>query len=64
MIKIHNRAYRNSEARYIPLDEVNIVTQGIERYTGKPYILFEHSDYPLGALNASYDGEYWDCDLD
>ena len=64
MIKIHNRAYRNSEARYIPLDEVNIVTQGIERYTGKPYILFEHSDYPLGALNAQFDGEYWDCDLD
>ena len=64
MIKIHNRGWNTGEARYIPLSEVNIVTQGIERYTGKPYILFEHSDYPLGALNASYDGEYWDCDLD
>ena len=64
MIKIHNRAYRNSEARYIPLDEVNIVTQGIETYTGVPYILFEHKDFPLGALNAQFDGTYWDCDLD
>ena len=64
MIKIHNRAYRNSEARYLKLDEVNIVTQGIETYTGVPYILFEHKDYPLGALNAQFDGTYWDCDLD
>ena len=63
MIKIHNRAYRNSEERFIPLDEVNIVTQKID-YNGKPYILFEHSDYPLGALQATFDGEYWDCDLD
>ena len=63
MIKIHNRAYRNSEARYLQLDEVNIVVQKID-YNGKPYILFEHRDYPLGALRAEFDGEYWDCDLD
>ena len=63
MIKIHNRAYRNTEARYLSLDEVNIVTQKID-YQGKPYILFEHSDYPLGALRAEFDGTYWDCDLD
>ena len=62
MIKIHNRAYRNSEARFLELDEVNIVTQNI--HNGKPYILFEHKDYPLGALSATFDGEYWDCDLD
>ena len=62
MIKIHNRAYRNSEARYLELDEVNIVTQNI--HNGRPYILFEHKDYPLGALQATFDGEYWDCDLD
>jgi hypothetical protein len=65
MIRIFNSAYgRNSDSREIPLDEVNIVTQGIERYTGVPYILFEHKDYPLGALNASFDGSYWQCDMD
>ena len=63
MIKIHNRAYRNSEARFLQLDEVNIVSQKID-YNGKPYILFEHRDYPLGALMATFDGEVWDCDLD
>jgi hypothetical protein len=65
MIRIFNSAYgRNSDSREIPLDEVKIVTQGIETYTGKPYILFEHKDYPLGALNASFDGSYWQCDMD
>ena len=64
MIKVHNRGYGTGEARYLKLDEVNIVTQGIETYTGVPYILFEHKDYPLGALNAQFDGTYWDCDLD
>jgi len=63
MIRVFNSAYRNSSERLIPLDEVNIVTQGIETYTGVPYILFEHSDYPLGALNASFDGTYWQCDM-
>ena len=65
MIKVHNSGYANfntAEARYIPLDEVNIVTQNI--HNGKPYILFEHNDYPGGALQAQFDGEYWDCDLD
>ena len=32
MIRIHNRAYRNSEERLIPLDEVNIVTHKINCY--------------------------------
>ena len=64
MIKVHNRAYSNTEARYIPLDEVNIVTQKICEFTGAPYILFEHKDFPLGALSATFDGTYWDCDLD
>ena len=62
MIKIHNRGYGTGEARYLELDEVNIVTQNI--HNGRPYILFEHKDYPLGALRAEFDGEYWDCDLD
>jgi len=64
MIKIHNRAYRDSEARFIPLSEVNVVLQKICEWTSKPYILFEHKDYPLGALRAEFDGTYWDCDLD
>lgn len=63
MIRVFNSAYRDSSERLIPLDEVNVVTQGIETYTGVPYILFEHRDYPLGALNASFDGTYWQCDM-
>lgn len=63
MIRVFNSAYRDSSERLIPLDEVQIHTQGIETYTGVPYILFEHRDYPLGALNASFDGTYWQCDM-
>ena len=59
MIRIFNSAYgRNSEAREIPLSEVNIVTQEINCYTSQPYILFEHPDFPLGALMATFDGSY------
>ena len=63
MIRVFNSAYRSSSERLIPLNEVKVVTQGIETYTGVPYILFEHRDYPLGALNASFDGTYWQCDM-
>lgn len=63
MIKIFNSAHRDSEVRYIALDEVNIHTQKIDMFTGAPYILFEHSDFPLGALSATFDGTYWSCDL-
>jgi len=65
MIKVFNSAYRESiEApKMIPLDEVNIVSQKID-YNGAPYILFEHKDYPLGALRAEFDGSVWACDLD
>lgn len=64
MIKVFNSAYgRNSAERLIPLDEVNIVSQKID-YNGAPYILFEHKDYPLGALRAEFDGSVWACDLD
>ena len=62
MIKVFNSAYRDSEARFIPLDEVNIVTQKINSF-GAPYILFEHDDYPLGALSAEFNGSEWECDL-
>jgi|TARA_B100001094_G_scaffold327308_1_gene385258 hypothetical protein len=64
MIRIFNSAYGNSEAREIPLSEVNIVTQKINCYTGAPYILFEHKDFPLGALMAQFDGSVWQCDMD
>ena len=64
MIRIHNRAFRESPTRYVELKEVTIHTQNICEFTGRPYILFEHKDFPLGALRAEFDGTYWDCDLD
>ena len=62
MIKVFNSAYRDSEVRFIPLDEVRIETQKINDF-GAPYILFEHRDYPLGALSAEFNGSEWECDL-
>jgi len=64
MIKVFNSAYRESiqNPKMIPLDEVNIVTQKINSF-GAPYILFEHRDYPLGALSAEFNGSEWECDL-
>ena len=65
MIRIFNSAtfrFDNSE-RFIPLDEVNIVSQKID-YNGAPYILFEHKDFPLGGLYATFDGTVWQCDMD
>lgn len=65
MIKIFNSATRESiqNPKMIALDEVNIVSQGINCYDSAPYILFEHKDYPLGALMASFNGSEWECDL-
>ena len=65
MIRIFNSAYfqHDPQERLIPLDEVNIVSQKID-YNGRPYILFEHKDFPLGALRADFDGGYWQCDMD
>ena len=65
MIKVFNSAYRESilDPKMIPLDEVNIVSNKID-YNGAPYILFEHKDFPLGGLYATYDGTYWQCDMD
>lgn len=67
MIRIFNSATFcgiDGDERFIPLDEVNIHVQKIDPYTSAPYILFEHSDFPLGALSATFDGRYWQCDLD
>ena len=70
-IRIFNSAAGNwpFQARHIALEDVNIVTQNISVLRGgstygKPYIMFEHKDYPLGALMAFYDGDFWQCDLD
>ena len=65
MIRVFNSATfrQTQDERKLALDEVNIVSQKICSFTGAPYILFEHKDYPLGALMALYDGEYWQCDL-
>ena len=49
--------------RLIPLSEVNIHTQEICQFTSAPYILFEHTDFPLGAVRAEFDGTYWQADL-
>ena len=66
MIRVFNSAtYRfDPSERFIPLDEVNIVSQKICSFSGAPYILFEHKDFPLGALRAEYNGEHWSCDMD
>jgi len=65
MLRIFNSAYyaETGAERFIDFSEVNIVTQKIDN-NAKPYILFEHKDYPLGGLYAWYDGTYWQCDLD
>jgi len=61
MIRIFNSALEGE--RWIPLDEVNIVTQGIDPVFSSPYILFEHKDYPLGALRAEFTDGHWAADL-
>ena len=62
-IKIFNSAYRESEVRNIPVQDVNVITMRLD-YSGVPYMLFEHEDYPLGALRAQFNGQEWECDLD
>jgi len=61
-ICIFNSAYRDSGKRWISVDDVNVVSMKMD-YDNKPYILFEHVDFPLGALRAEYTGEHWSCDL-
>ena len=61
IIRIFNSAVPGE--REIGLDEVNVVTMKMD-YNNRPYILFEHSDYPLGALKAEFRNDVWECDLD
>ena len=63
MIKIFNSAYIDSGARYVPLNEVEIRSCDLDQ-NGKPYIMFDHKDFPLGSLRAEFDGAHWACDLD
>ena len=61
-ICIFNSAYRDSAERWLEMDEVNVVTMKMD-YDGRPYILFEHKDYPLGALRAEFMDGNWYADL-
>ena len=65
MIKVFNSAYTGSiEApKWLPMDEVNVVTMKLD-FNGAPYMLFEHADYPGGALQAQFRNDVWECDLD
>tara|TARA_B100000085_G_scaffold262393_1_gene267523 strand:+ start:846 stop:1031 length:186 start_codon:yes stop_codon:yes gene_type:complete len=60
MIRVFNSAYKGE--RLIPMSEAKIHDQKIDD-AGRPYILFEHEDYPLGGLYAWFDGTYWQADL-
>ena len=63
-ICIFNSAYGQSSAkRWISVDDVNVVTMKMD-YNNVPYILFEHNDYPLGALRAEFMDGNWYCDLE
>lgn len=62
-ICIFNSAYRDSKRRWIPMQEVNVIEMKMD-YNNVPYILFEHRDYPLGALRATFMDNQWYCDLD
>ena len=61
MIRIFNSAVAGE--RMLALDDVEIRCHKMDQ-DGKPYILFDHEDYPLGSLRADFDGEVWACDLD
>ena len=61
MIRIFNSALEGE--RFIPLNEVNVHVQKIDEFTGAPYIIFEHTDFPLGGIVAQYDGTYWQADM-
>ena len=62
MIRVFNSALEGE--RFIPLDEVKIHSQNICEFTARPYIMFEHKDFPLGLLKAEFRSNTWECDLD
>ena len=62
-ICIFNSAYRDSEKRWISVDDVRVVTMKMD-YDNRPYMMFEHVDFPLGSLRADFKDGNWYCDLD
>ena len=64
MIKVFNSASLESiqNPKMIPMDEVEVHTLKMDMY-GAPYMLFEHTDYPGGALRADFRNNEWECDL-
>ena len=61
-ICIFNSAYRDSEKRWISVDDVRVVTMKMD-YDNRPYMMFEHNDFPLGSLRADFNDGNWYCDL-
>ena len=61
-ICIFNSARRDSEKRWISVDDVRVVTMKMD-YDNRPYMMFEHRDFPLGALRADFQDGNWYCDL-
>ena len=65
-IRVYNSARMNEighESQFLNTDDVTIHKTDLT-VEGKPYIMFEHENYPLGSLMAIYDGKFWQCDLD
>ena len=60
-LKIYNSAQPASQVRVCDIGGVNVIQQGINAYA-EPYIKFEHRDFSK-PLRATYDGQYWQCDL-
>tara|TARA_B100000287_G_scaffold27331_1_gene26002 strand:- start:422 stop:628 length:207 start_codon:yes stop_codon:yes gene_type:complete len=65
-IRVYNSARMNERgflSQFLDTDDVTIHKTDLT-VEGKPYIMFEHENYPLGSLMAIYDGTFWQCDLD
>lgn len=62
-ICIFNSGYGTGERRWVEMNEVRVLETKLD-YNNVPYILFEHRDYPLGALRAVFQDNQWYCDLD
>jgi hypothetical protein len=58
---VFNSGWRTGK-RWIQVDPAR--TQVKMDYMGKPYMIFEHSEFPLGPLEAKFQDNNWYCDLD
>lgn len=61
----HIAIFKTSEPgeRHLKVNSVSMHAMQMDK-DNKPYMLFEHKDFPLGVLRADFDGEDWVCDLD